>query len=54
MLTESYIEALLANEELADQVWDAWDKGEIGDLTAFLAWCQIHCSRVDYMLGVGD
>ena len=29
MLTDIYIEALLADEELADQVWEAWDKGEI-------------------------
>ena len=29
MLTEIYIEALLVNEELADQVWDAWDVGEL-------------------------
>jgi hypothetical protein len=27
MLTEIYIEALLDDEELADQVWEAWDKG---------------------------
>jgi len=25
MLTEIYIEALLVEEELADQVWEAWD-----------------------------
>jgi len=25
MLTEIYIEALLVDEELADQVWEAWD-----------------------------
>ena len=25
MLTEIYIEALLIDEELADQVWEAWD-----------------------------
>jgi len=31
MLTEIYIEAILANEELADQVWHA---GEIDDLAA--------------------
>ncbi len=31
MLTEIYIEALLRNEELADQAWDA---GEIADQTA--------------------
>jgi hypothetical protein len=27
MLTEINIEALLVNEELADQVWEAWDAG---------------------------
>ncbi len=35
MLTEIYIEALLADEELADQVWDA---GEIDDCAAYFAW----------------
>ena len=29
MLPEIYIEALLVDTELADQVWEAWDKGEI-------------------------
>ena len=29
MLTEFYIEAPLADEELADQIWEAWDAGEI-------------------------
>ncbi len=38
MLTEIYIEALLADEELADLVWDAWDAGEIDGATAFMAW----------------
>ncbi len=38
MLAENYIEALLVDEELADQVWKAWDKGEIDDLMAWLAW----------------
>ena len=27
MLTEIYIEALLVDEDLADQVWEAWDQG---------------------------
>ena len=27
MLTEIYIEALLVDEELADQVWEAWYAG---------------------------
>jgi len=38
ILTEIYIEALLVDEELADQVWEAWDKGEIDDQIAWLAW----------------
>jgi len=31
MLIELYIEALLVDEERADQVWEAWDQGEIDD-----------------------
>jgi len=38
MLTEIYIEALLVDEELADQVWEAWDAGVITDDLAALAW----------------
>ena len=38
MLTRLYIAALLIDEELADQVWEAWDKGEIDDRVAWLAW----------------
>jgi len=30
--------AFLVDEELADQVWEAWDAGEIDDQEAFLAW----------------
>ncbi len=36
MFTEIYIEAV--DEELADQVWEAWDSGEIDDLIALRAW----------------
>ncbi len=36
MLTEIYIEALLVDEELADQVWEAWYSGEIDDLAALI------------------
>ena len=39
--TEIYIEALLVDEELADQVWEAWDKGEIDDHCAAIAWLLI-------------
>ena len=38
MLTEIYIEALLVDEDLADQVREAWDKGESDDQVAWLAW----------------
>jgi hypothetical protein len=34
MLLTIYIEALLVNEELADQVWEAWNAGELCDLVA--------------------
>ncbi len=48
MLTEIYIEALLVDEGLADQVWDA---GVIDDRTACTAWrlirfyCAIRVNR---------
>ena len=42
MLTEIYIESLVVDEELADQVWEAWDKGEIDDLVAWLACGCLH------------
>jgi len=31
MLTEIYREALLVDEDLADQVWELWDRVVIGD-----------------------
>ncbi len=40
MLTETYIAALLVDEELADQVWKAWNAGEIGGAIAAWAWLQ--------------
>ena len=39
MLTEIYIEAF--DEELADQVWEAWDSGEAEDETTCIAWMLI-------------
>ncbi len=41
MLTKIYIEALLVDEELADQVWEAWDTGTIGNSLAAIAWMLI-------------
>ncbi len=47
MLTEIYIKALLADEELADQVREAWDKGEIGDPVAYFAWLLVSVSSLE-------
>ncbi len=41
MLAEIYIEALWVDEELADQVWETWNKGEIDDQVACIAWMMI-------------
>jgi hypothetical protein len=41
MLTEIYIEALLVDEELADQVWETWDAREIDNYTASCLWLWI-------------
>ncbi len=41
MLTEIHIEAL---DDLADQVWEAWDAGEIDDQVAWLLWLLISSS----------
>ncbi len=41
MLSEIYIEALLVDKELADQVWKAWDGGKISDLEAVWYWWMI-------------
>ena len=38
MLTEIYIEALLVDEELADQVWEACISGMIDHELASIAW----------------
>ena len=42
MLTDPYIEALLVDEELADMVWELWDRGVISDEIANLAWNTIN------------
>jgi len=38
MLTEIYIETLLVDEELADQVWEVWSAGDIDDQVAWFVW----------------
>ncbi len=48
MLTKIYIQALLVDEELADQVGEAWHSGEADEETACIAWMWIAgvCSRL--------
>ncbi len=41
MLTEIYIEALLIDGELADQVWRAWDAENLTDGAAGIVWLLI-------------
>ena len=38
MLTSLYVEALLADPDLADQVWELWNAGVITDGVAAMAW----------------
>ena len=38
MLTRLYIEALLTDSKLADQVWELWDAGLIPEEVAAIAW----------------
>ncbi len=55
MLAEIYIEALLVDEQLADQVWEAWDGGEVDDRTAFVAWQAVaSTSRLLILSGDGQ
>ncbi len=41
MLTEIYVEALVVDEGLADQVWEVWNKGEIDECVVTIFWLQI-------------
>ena len=38
MLVNLYVDALLADEALADQVWEQWNAGLITDEMVALAW----------------
>lgn len=46
MLTKIYIKALLVDENLADQIWEAWNKGEIVDQVAWFAWQSTKAGRL--------
>ena len=48
-MLQIYIEALLVDEEMADQVWEAWNAREADNQTACIAWLLIAgvCSADD-------
>ena len=50
MITEIYIEALLVNKDLADQVWEKWDAGLINDDCVRIAWWLV----VNHATGIVD
>ena len=50
MLTRLYVEALLVDENLPDQVWELWDAGLITDEVAAIAWLQIYSNGRTWQL----
>ena len=54
MLTETYIEALLIDEELADQVWAAWNAGEVDDVSAAWTWWNMLAGTLNQFVLSGD
>ena len=38
MLTDIYIDALLIDEDMTDQVWELWDAGKADDETTCITW----------------
>lgn len=46
MLTELYVDALLADEVIADEVWDLWGAGAITDDIAAWAWSLIRRAEI--------
>ena len=45
MLTRLYVEALLADPDLADQVWELWNAGVITDDLAAQLWVTLASMR---------
>ncbi len=54
MLTALYIEALMVDEELADQVWDLWNQEMIDDELAAIAWMLIVISSASSLCRRGQ
>jgi hypothetical protein len=48
MLVDYYVGALLAEEGLADDIWELWDAGMISDdLAAWAWWLVAHLEKID-------
>ena len=47
MLTEIYIEAILTDSKLADEVWELWDAREITNDLAVWGWCILAETRMN-------
>ena len=45
MFARLYVEALLANEILADAVWEVWNAGLIPDAVAAILWLDVCFSK---------
>ncbi len=50
-MLDIYIEALLADEEFADEVWEAWNKGDINDQVAISLWLLVLDDHGCYRVG---
>jgi len=53
ILTEIYIQALLVDEELADQVWEAWDADELSHADGVFAPFSLDLDRLQSLLATG-
>ena len=47
MFTRLYVEALLTDSVLADQVWELWNAGVITDSEAVRAWGRVAALRLE-------
>ena len=52
MLTEIYIEAILTDSKLADEVWELWNARVIGDELAAWAWWLIQAIPSHWFLEI--
>ena len=50
MFTEIFIEALLVDENMGDQVWELWHVGFISDELAATAWLLLTTLTIPEML----